>query len=84
LLDFFASYLVYLGTTMTPISSIRSREKALDLLLPKLLGLLWEHGLAKDRSAKSVVGEGIELSAQQIRQNAFMLSVGANEKICCR
>jgi hypothetical protein len=62
------------------VSTIRSRDKALDLLLPKFFGILCEMGKLEGQSAKAIIDGRIELQATKFRPNGIMLSAYAPTK----
>ena len=65
---------------MQLVSTIRSRDKALDLLLPKFFGILCEMGKLEGQSAKAIIDGQIELQATKFRPDGIMLSAYAPTK----
>lgn len=58
-------------------SRTRSREKALALILPKLLGVLWDKGKSGEYSgrAEAFIGKELELSGIEMHPGAYCISV---------
>ena len=59
------------------ISTARSRDKVLGILLPKALGFLWENGKAGELPGliKGDLSELIELSASTVHKDCMSVSV---------
>jgi hypothetical protein len=62
---------------MPQVSTIHSRDEVLSVLLPKILGLLWDKGVAQSGHGKDVIGRQIEVSVDLFRPNGFLVSVYA-------
>lgn len=64
-----------------PVSAIRSRDKALDLLLPKFLwivcGLGTPSGTGRKRGVRAIIDAGLELHASPLRPYRMVASVYA-------
>ena len=65
---------------MQQVSTVRSRDKALDLLLPKFFGILWAIGVSQGQIVKAIIDEQIELHAVRFRPDGILLSVYAPTK----
>jgi hypothetical protein len=59
----------------TKVSHIRNRDSVLGMLLPKILGILWETGQRDKFGANTVFDKNISISASPIRKNAIVLDV---------
>lgn len=57
------------------VSHIRNRDFALGMLIPKILGILWETGQRDKFGANTVFDKNIRISASPIRKNAIVLDV---------
>ena len=64
-----------------PVSAIRSRDKALDLLLPKFLWIVCSlgtpSGTGRKRGVKAIIDAGLELHASPLRPYRIVASVYA-------
>ena len=58
------------------VSKTRSRDRALALLLPKFIGVLWERGQLSERpgSVKALIGDDLELGASEIVHGGYAIS----------
>ena len=59
----------------TRVSLIHDRDTVLGMLIPKILGILWETGRRNELGAKAAFDKNIEIDASPIRSHAIMLSV---------
>jgi hypothetical protein len=58
-----------------PVSRISARNIALGMLVPKLLGILWETGTAQEQGAKATFDRDLEIGASFFRADGVALSV---------
>jgi hypothetical protein len=64
------------------VSHIRKRDIALGMLIPKLLGILWEIGAPDKFGAKAIFAQNIEICSYRFRKNAVDLSVWSPMQRC--
>jgi hypothetical protein len=57
------------------VSHIRSRDDALGILIPKMLGILWEMGSPDTLGAKAILDQKNEIGASRFRKEAIALSI---------
>src|SRR5579863_2699737 len=63
----------------TRVSDIHDRDTALGMLIPTILGILWETGRRDELGVKAAFDKNIEIGASPIRTHAIMLSVWTPE-----